>query len=119
MNITAKSILEMDNGAFMEQVDYEMKKVIENILDSNTRPTEKRKMTVTFVFEPDDDRQRIAVSMAVKTSLAATVPGGTSLYVTGDGSTGELQVVEMVPQIPGQMDLDGGEQQAPAKLRII
>ena len=33
----AKSILEMARGAIMERVDYEMAKIIENILDENTR----------------------------------------------------------------------------------
>ena len=38
-----KSILEMSMGAILERVDYEMGKVIDNILDVNTKPTAKRK----------------------------------------------------------------------------
>ena len=41
-----KSILEMSMGAILERVDYEMGKVIDNILDPNTKPTGKRKITV-------------------------------------------------------------------------
>ena len=33
-----KSILEMSMGAILERVDYEMGKVIDNILDPNTGP---------------------------------------------------------------------------------
>jgi len=33
--------------------------------------------------------------------------------------TGEVQAVEMVPQIPGQTSLDGSEQDAPSALKII
>ena len=49
-----KSILEMARGAFVERVDLEMAKVIDNILDANTKPTAKRKLTLTIEFQPDD-----------------------------------------------------------------
>ena len=114
-----KSILQMAQGAFQERVDLEMAKVIENILDPNTKPTQKRKLTMTIEFAPDDTRTDIAVNVVVKSALAATVPARTSLYIAGDSSTGECQVVEMVPQIPGQVSLDGQEQEAPATLKII
>lgn len=50
----SKSILQMARGAFQERVDLEMAKVIENILDPNTKPTQKRKLTMTIEFVPDD-----------------------------------------------------------------
>lgn len=37
MENIATSILEMARGGFLEQVDYEMNKVIDNILDPNTK----------------------------------------------------------------------------------
>lgn len=49
----------------------------------------------------------------------ANNPVVTSLYIAGEDGTGEVQAVEMVPQIPGQTSLDGGEQEAPAALKII
>lgn len=114
-----KSILQMAKGAFQERVDLEMSKVIDNILDPNTKATQKRKLTMTIEFAPDDSRTDIAVNVVVKSSLAPTVPARTSLYIAGDSSTGECQVVEMVPQIPGQVSMDGQEQEAPATLKII
>ena len=115
----AKSILEMARGAFMERVDTEMAKVIDNILDANTNPTQKRKVTLTLELSPDDDRQNILVNFAVQSKLAPMVPTRTSLWVAGELSTGEVQVVEMVPQVPGQMSMDGEEQEAPAALKIV
>ena len=47
-----KSILEMSMGAILERVDYEMGKVIDNILDPNTKPTGKRKITVSLELIP-------------------------------------------------------------------
>ena len=41
------SIMSMARGAFEERVDYEMDKVIQNILDPNTKATAKRKITLT------------------------------------------------------------------------
>lgn len=118
-NRQAKSILEMARGAFMERVDTEMAKVIDNILDANTNPTQKRKVTLTLELTPDDDRQNILVKFAVQSKLAPMVPTRTSLWVAGELSTGEVQVVEMVPQVPGQMSMDGEEQEAPAALKIV
>lgn len=47
------SIMSMARGAFEERVDYEMDKVIQNILDPNTKATAKRKITLkeTKIFE--------------------------------------------------------------------
>lgn len=118
-NRQAKSILEMARGAFMERVDTEMAKVIDNILGANTNPTQKRKVTLTLELTPDDDRQNILVNFAVTSKLAPMVPTRTTLWVAGELSTGEVQVVEMVPQVPGQMSMDGAEQEAPAALKIV
>lgn len=86
-----KSILEMSMGAILERVDYEMGKVMENILDPNT---------------------------TAKCSLTPTDPVTTSLYITNAPSTGELLVAEMVPQVPGQLALDGEEQDHPKILKF-
>ena len=106
------------HGAFEERVDYEMDKVIQNILDPNTKATAKRKITLTIELTPDDERRQIQVSVTAKSTLAATNPVTTSLYVTGDGN-GELVVAEMVPQVPGQMNMDGTQQEAPKLLKLV
>ena len=46
------SIMSMARGAFEERVDYEMDKVIQNILDPNTKATAKRKITLTIELTP-------------------------------------------------------------------
>lgn len=74
------SIMSMARGAFEERVDYEMDKVIQNILDPNTKATAKRKITLTIELTPD---------------------------------------AEMVPQVPGQMNMDGTQQEAPKLLKLV
>lgn len=86
------SIMSMARGAFEERVDYEMDKVIQNILDPNTKATAKRKITLTIELTPDDERRTIGVSVTAKSTLAATNPVATALYVTSDGN-GELEKV--------------------------
>ena len=74
------SIMSMARGAFEERVDYEMDKVIQNILDPNTKATAKRKITLTIELTPDDERRTIGVSVTAKSTLAATNPVATALY---------------------------------------
>ena len=85
MNETRNSILQMAKGAFEERVDYEMTRVIDNILDRNTKATAKRKITLTIELTPDDERRQIQVAVTAKSTLAATNPVATSLCITSDG----------------------------------
>lgn len=105
-NIDRSSILQMARGAFQERVDYEMGRVVDNILDLNTKATAKRKITLTIELTPDDERQTISVAVQAKATLAPTNPVATALCITSDGN-GEMVVAEMVPQIPGQINMDG------------
>ena len=109
-----KSILEMGRGAIMERADYEMRAMIRNILDPNTSAKAARKLNITLTFKPGDDRQTIVVECVAKSTLASTNAITTMLYVLDEDT-----VVEMAPQIPGQLAVDAGEQEAPPKLRLI
>lgn len=111
-------IMQMAKGAFQERVDYEMSRVIDNILDLNTKATAKRKITLTIELTPDDERRQIQVAVTAKSALASTNPVATSLCITSDGN-GEMVVAEMVPQIPGQMNMDGTQQEAPKILKLV
>ena len=117
MERSTKSILEMARGAILERVDYEMAKILDNILDANTKATAKRKMTLTLTFPPDAERPTVAVRATAKTTLAPSNPAVPSLYLTGQ--EGSAQAVEMVPQVPGQTSLDLEEQEVPSELKII
>ncbi len=113
-----KSILEMSMGAILERVDYEMGKVVENILDPNTKATAKRKITVGLEIIPSADRKTIVVQSVAKSTLCPTEPITTSLFITNEPSTGEMVVAEMTPQVPGQYSLDGSVQEQPKVLKL-
>ena len=116
---SAVSIVQMRGGAFLERADYEMAKIMNNIIDPNTKATAKRTLTLTFTLIPDDDRTNIGIDCVVKSKLASTNPVTTSLFVTGREGTGEVCAVENVPQIPGQTGMDGSEQEAAPMLKLV
>jgi len=113
-----KSILEMASGAIQERADYEMVKILDNILDANTKAAKKRTLTITVELIPDDERRQIRINAFAKSKLEPTNPIATSLYLTADGH-GEMVAVEMVPQVPGQLGMNGAEQEAPKVLRLV
>lgn len=112
------SILRMASGAIEEKVDYEVSRVIDNILDLNTDPKAKRKISITLTFQPDAERKHIAIQAEAKSTLVPTAAVATSMMITSDGN-GEMVVAEMVPQIPGQLSMSGAEQEQPKILRLV
>ena len=111
------SILQMARGAIQERVDYEVTKVIDNILDVNTDANAKRKIVLTIELKPDENRQFINLKASAKSTLAPVVPIGTTLGIAADHN-GEMVIVETVPQVPGQMNMDGGVMEAPKLLKL-
>lgn len=107
-----KSFLELGRGAMLERFDYEMEKVIDNILDPNTPAMKPRKVSLTITVRSDADRQQIAHEVVVKSTLQPTNPivGSTAII---PGKNGAVSLVEKVAQVPGQMAVDGDEQREP------
>lgn len=112
-----KSVLEMAMGAIAEITDYEVERVVANIMNPNTAAKAKRKITITLTFTPDDYRQQIGMDAQAKTSLVPVQPVRTNLCIT-KGRDGELLLAEMTPQVPGQVDMDGVESPEPAIARV-
>ena len=100
--VNKKSVLEMAMGAIAEITDYEVERVVANIMDPNTNATAKRKIIITLTFAPDDYRQQIGMDAQAKTTLAPIQP----------------VLAEMTPQVPGQVDMDGDESPVPAMARV-
>lgn len=117
MDNLKNSLLDMASGAIKERVDYDVNKVIDNILDINTKAKAKRKITLTIEFMPDEERKRFDISVTSKATLCPTNPVSTTLTFVPNRD-GEAQLVEMVPQVPGQMALDGSEQSEPKILKL-
>ncbi len=78
----------------------------------------KRALTLTVEFSANETRTAIEVKCTAKSKLEPTVPVKTSLFLTPDDD-GSLCAVEMPPQVPGQMGMDGSEQETAAILNVI
>lgn len=116
-NDVRSSLLQMAKGAIQERVDYEVSRVVDNLLDMNTEAKAKRKVVLTIVMATDDDRRVVKVEASAKSTLAPVTPIGTSLVITADGN-GEMMLAEIIPQVPGQISMAGDEQEAPKILKI-
>ena len=116
-NDARSSLLQMAKGAIQERVDYEVSRVVDNILDMNTEAKAKRKVVLTIVMAPDEDRRVVKIEASAKSTVAPVTPVGTSLVVTADGN-GEMMLAEIVPQVPGQISMTGEVQEAPKILKI-
>ena len=116
-NDQRSSLLQMAKGAIQERVDYEVSRVVDNILDMNTEAKVKRKVVLTIVMVHDDDRKVVKIEASAKSTLAPVTPIGTSLVITADGN-GEMILAEIIPQVPGQLSMTGEEQDAPKILKI-
>ena len=116
-NDQRSSLLQMAKGAIQERVDYEVTRVVDNLLDMNTEAKAKRKVVLTITMVTDDDRRVVKVEASAKSTLAPVTPIGTSLVITADGN-GEMMLAEIIPQVPGQISMSGNEQEAPKILKI-
>lgn len=109
-------LLEVARGAIGERLDYELSKVVDNISDLNTKAEAVRKLTVTISMKPDSERRNVSMSTQIKSTLVPTNNIETALYLS-ESDEGKA-LVEMTPQIPGQMLMDGSEQEQPKIIPI-
>ena len=112
-----KSIIEMCGGAFIERADYEIGKILENIADVNTEPNKKRTLTLKFEFTPNMDRNIIKVIFKAEKKVVPYTPVETGLYLKTEN--GNSKAYELIPDIPGQMGINGTIQTEPTELKII
>ena len=64
------NIANIADGALVEQVDIEITKVLENIMDPNTVLNVKRKIVIEMIFGADDSRDVSEVKFKTKSILA-------------------------------------------------
>ena len=82
--MSKRKILEMARGALMERADYELTRIVENIMDINTPAIKPRKLTVTIDLRPDETRQMVVISATAKSTLVATTPIQSTFWMESD-----------------------------------
>lgn len=101
---------DLANGAVQEKLDYELKKVFDNIHDLNTEAKDKRSVTIKLDFTPDDNRQTVNVDSSFTTKLANVTGVSTTVLTGKDLSDGKVQAKELQSNVPGQTFFDSDEQ---------
>lgn len=94
------------NGAIQEKLDYELKKVFDNIHDSNTKATDKRTVTIKLDFVPDENRQTVNVDSTFTTKLANVTGVSTTVLTGKDLTSGKVEAKELKSNMPGQTFFD-------------
>lgn len=96
---------EFAGGALSEKINQALREVTENVQDPNTKATAKRKVTCTFTFSPSEQRDLVAASIDVKSSLAPSLGIATAFVMGKDIQTNEVDYREYSKQVPGQMNI--------------
>lgn len=103
-------------GAVAEMYSKAMRDVAANVLDPNTKPNAKRKITMIMTIDPDEARDIADMSVEVKTTLAPHIAAtGRFIYdrdrdgnaICGEFGTGaNSNQVEIAINSDGQTILD-------------
>ena len=116
--MSKRKILEMARGALMERADYELTRIVENIMDINTPATKPRKLTVTIDLRPDETRQMVVISATAKSTLAATTPIQSTSWMESD-ENGLPVMREALAESPDQTILPEVEEQAQPVIAML
>lgn len=76
----ASTLQNIADGAAVELFQHELEKIASNISDPNTKATAKRKVTLTFEFTPDEDREEVHCHVSAKSTMAAGRGYGKTVY---------------------------------------
>lgn len=96
----------LGDGALAEQVAAALKQISKNILDPNTEAKKARKLTINLGFTPGENRDTVALTMSVKTSLQPRKPAITTMLVGQDATDGHIEMNELQSGVKGQTYFD-------------
>lgn len=110
------NILEMMNGAIGERVSYELAKITKNCKDLNTEAKKVRTLTIEISMTPTDSLESMSVRVGVKSKLAPVKALDSTLLL--GGTEDDPVLMEYTPQVPGQRNFAGGEQEEPKMIKL-
>ena len=107
-----KSILVLKNEAILAAVDEELIKVLDNIEDTKTDATKKRRIRIDLSIEPAASRDSFELSADIGSQLAPKNALQISLDLSKTAE-GDYTIQEEMDEAQGQADIFGGEVEAP------
>jgi len=121
MKRSTKSIIEVSEGAIIDQIDYELDKVVNNINDINT-DEKPRKITVEITLTPTKQKKQMELKATVKSTLRPVNPVEATLFnqqqYNKTTKKTETSLQEITDVAVGQINLSGDIKEAPAPIRI-
>ncbi|UXC26486.1 hypothetical protein N4S13_04710 [Enterococcus raffinosus] len=96
---------ELNEGALQERFDFELEQVTKNILDPNTDPDKKRKITIDITVLSDEYREDMVFDCQIKSKLAPR-ENASSRVLIGKNAKGEVVTNELKSGQRGQMYFD-------------
>lgn len=82
------------NGALMERFKEEIGKVVANISDPNTPAEKSRVITMKMTIKPNKQRNMADVIVSTSSTLCASTPIETGIYIGFNPKTGEVGASE-------------------------
>lgn len=96
MAIEKLTFFSMHNGAGQELFEKALEKVLNNIMDINTLPTEPREITLKFRCKPNDSRTYAATELTVTTKLARDKSHKSEMFI--DKVAGKWEALQRDPE---------------------
>lgn len=98
------SILDFADGSVIKRINYELQKVLENVVHPNT-DEKPRKLTIEIQITPQNDRRTVSLKTMVKKVLRPTSSVQTQMVF--QSMDGEMRSYEVTGIPDGQQDLFG------------
>lgn len=105
------TLTSLKGGAAVEMFEFELARVLENIDDPNYRAKGKRRITLTFDIDVDDNREIRDVEIGSSAKLAGKKPVTTKVNM--GRRQGALILVEFDPRQTDMFDPDAGADVTP------
>lgn len=97
---------ELMDGALTERFNYEMRRVLQNVFDPNTKPKAKRQIQIVIDIIPNERRDAAEFKVDVKSKIAPVEAVAQTVMLYQD-DYGNVTATEITNQVPGQIDMDG------------
>lgn len=94
-------------GAVIERVNVELEKVLQNILDPNTKAKAKRSVLLKITLTPSESREIAEVEIATESKLAPMTPLETAISL-GMDRKGTVDASELGPDSGYDIDIETG-----------
>lgn len=83
-------------GDAINQIDHQLRRVVENIRDPNTDAQAARKITLTVTFRPDANRSGAEITFKVETKFAGDMPGSDRIVISPSSGIGYVSSMEQL-----------------------